>query len=201
MRAGVLWRVTDRLRSLALMERAAAIYRQLGDRLNLGAVLSMTGGDYIVLGRHADAAAALAEAQLLLSGGDRTKALLRVMNDLGTLANNRNQMDDAVRYYGIAFELAQTLKDIVCENITLFNLGEVEFRRGAIERAIEFAREAARGLRIGGQRPYLGWPLTNLMRRRLCRSSAKKVGIGCDCACRPWRCLGLMMDGILLRHN
>jgi predicted ATPase len=162
-RAATLWRPTDRLRSVALMERAVAIYRQVGDRLNLGIALSMTGGNYVFLGRHADAEAALAEAQALLSGSDRTKSLTTIMTDLGTLANSRNRIDDAARYYGIALELAQTLKDSLRENITLLNLGEVEFRRGATERAIECAREATRGLRgTTFQRPYLGWPLNNL---------------------------------------
>ena len=44
----------------------------------------------------------------------------------------------------------------------MLNLGEVEFRAGAIGRAMEYARQSAASLRSAGRFPYLGWPLVNL---------------------------------------
>jgi|HubBroStandDraft_1064217.scaffolds.fasta_scaffold00046_52 predicted ATPase/DNA-binding winged helix-turn-helix (wHTH) protein len=159
---GSLWREADRRRAVALMERSAALYRQIGDRLNLGSILSLLGGNYAYLGRHAEAKAALDEARELLAGSTRLKSLWNVMNELGNLARLVKDTDEAVRCFGLARDLARTLKDVVRESFVLFNLGEVEFRLGAIDRAIVRVRESAEIRRASGQPSYLARSLINL---------------------------------------
>jgi predicted ATPase/DNA-binding winged helix-turn-helix (wHTH) protein len=159
---GILWRNADRGKSVALKERSAALYRQIGDRLNLGSTLSVLGGDFVYLGRHAEAKEALDEARDLLTGSYRLKSLQNVMNELGVLAQLTNDIDEAVRCFGLARELARTLKDAVRESIVLVNLGEVEFRLGAIDRAIVRVRETVAIRQAGGQSSYLAQSLVNL---------------------------------------
>jgi predicted ATPase/DNA-binding winged helix-turn-helix (wHTH) protein len=161
-RAGTLWRRLDRARAVALAERSVALYRQIGDRLNLGTALGLLGGDYVYLGRHSEAEAILAEARTVLTGSNHDKSLFRAMTDLGNLAVSSNDLDKARHCYTAAREIAQKLKDTLRENIIIFNLGEVEFRAGEINQAIEYARESASGLRAAGHRIYLGWPVINL---------------------------------------
>jgi tetratricopeptide (TPR) repeat protein len=140
---GISWRDADRAKSVALKERSAALYRQIGDRLNLGSALSLLGGDLAYLGRYTEAKAVLDEARDLLASSNRLKSLWNIINELGVLAQLGNDIAEAVRCFGLGRELARTLKDVLREGIILFNLGEVEFRLGAIDRAIERARESA----------------------------------------------------------
>ncbi|MEA2756756.1 MAG: MalT-like region, partial [Aliidongia sp.] len=160
--AGILCRHADRLRAVALLEQSAAIYRKLEDQLNLGAVLAMLGGEYVYLGRHDEAKATLDEAWTLLSGSNRIKSLLTIMMNCGNLARNRNDIAEAVRCLTIAGDMAEQMKDALRQNIVLFNLGELEFRRGTIDQAIEYARASANGLRAAGEHYQLARPLTNL---------------------------------------
>ena len=161
-RAAILWRFADRLRAVALLERSAALYRQIEDRPNLGSVLGLVAGDYFHLGRHAEAGVAFKEARESLSGSNRIKSQINVMTDLGSFALVMNEPDEACRHYLVARDLARQAKDITRENNALINLGEAECAVGAIDQAIECAREAISGLRAADQSSRCGPPLTNL---------------------------------------
>ncbi|MGB8840842.1 MAG: winged helix-turn-helix domain-containing protein [Aliidongia sp.] len=159
---GVLYRHTDRIRAAKLLKQSATIYRKSKDKLNLGAVLAMLGGEYIYLGRHEEAKKALDEAWKLLSGSNRIKSLQNVMNNCGNLALIRNDLAEAARCLDIAAHLAREMGDALRENINLLNLGELELRRGALDRAIECARTAARSLKSAGEVSFRAKALTNL---------------------------------------
>jgi len=161
-RIGMLWRGSDRQRALALFERSAALYRQLDDRLSLGSVLGLAGGDCAYLGRHAEAKLALDEARDLLAGSERRKSLITVMNELGSLALATNEPDEARQHYAAALDLARDLDDAVREAIVLFNQGELEFSLGAIDPAIGYARESVNRLRSADLLSRCGLPLSNL---------------------------------------
>ena len=162
MRAGMLWRRTDRARALPLAERSVAFYRKLGHLPDLGVAVGFVGGDYVFLGRYDEAAAALAEAQTLLSGNSRVKSSLRVTLDLGTLAQRENRVDDAKSTYQAAHDLARTLKDPLREYIVIHNLAVLEFGLGNLAQATEHSRDAASGYRSINQPAYLGVALVNL---------------------------------------
>ena len=178
-RAAILWRRTDRLHAVALLERSAALYRQTTDRLNLAAVLGLIGGDYIYLGRQAEAKALLGEARENLSGSSHLKSLYSVMNDLGSLALATGDADEARQCYAMARTLARQVTDATREGIGLINLGEVEFRVGAVNQAIEFARQAADGLRSANQPFYLATSLVNLASYHVLQDNAAAAR---DCA-------------------
>jgi predicted ATPase/DNA-binding winged helix-turn-helix (wHTH) protein len=169
-RAAVLRRRTDRLRAVELFKRSIVLYRQLGDDLNVASVLGLIGGDYVYLGRYAEAKTMLEEARPILSASNRTKSLWNVTNELGSLALLTNKFEDARHYYTTARDLARALRDSLRENLCLTNLGEVEFRLGAIERAVTYAHDATAGLRATNQRSYLGPALVNLASYQIVRS-------------------------------
>ena len=160
--AGGLWYNSDRPRSLAQHERSVALYRRIGDQLNLGTILSTIGSLYASLGRNAEAKAALREAEEILSSSDRKRSLFNVMNNLGTLAGFMNETDEAKRSYARALELARAVQDVSRESYILMNLAEVEFVLGSVDRAIERARDAVRGLRSTERRSFLVLGLINL---------------------------------------
>jgi predicted ATPase/DNA-binding winged helix-turn-helix (wHTH) protein len=160
--AAILCRHTDRLRSVKLLKQAATIYRKLKDKLSLGAVLAMLGGEYIYLGLHKEAKAALDQAWKLLSGSNRVKSLQDIMTSSGNLAWIRNEIAEAVRCLAIAGAMAEQLQDDLRKNIVLNNLAELECRRDALVPAMEHAQDSADGLRAAGERYRLAQPLTNL---------------------------------------
>jgi DNA-binding winged helix-turn-helix (wHTH) protein/tetratricopeptide (TPR) repeat protein len=144
--AGVLIREADRPRSLALLERAAALYQRLQKRERLGAVLGLIGGTQLFLGRYDAARASLLQAEKILVLGDQSKALLNIFNGLGILAAMQKAPQEAIRYFGQARDIARLLNDPLRGNYILLNIGELEFEQGAVDRAIERASEAAAGL-------------------------------------------------------
>jgi tetratricopeptide (TPR) repeat protein len=160
--AAILCRDTDRLRSAKLFKRATVIYRALKDWLNLGTVLSLLGGCYIYLGRYAEAQKILDEAQKFLAGSDRQKSIQNIMSYRGSLALIRNETDEAWRHLLNARHLASRMGDVLRENIALFNLGELECRRGNIGEAKVCARKSADNLRAANELYQLARPLTNL---------------------------------------
>lgn len=168
--AGMLIRETDRGRSLLLFQRAEAIYRQLRDQRRLGAIKALIGGTFLFMGNHEAARAALLEAEKLLRLTVQTKALLNALNDLGTLCSQTGEAAEAVRYYTLGRDLARMLGDNLREGVILMNLGDVEFRAGATDRALEWAAEAARQLRSVSS-PYEARPLVNLATYEVLRGS------------------------------
>jgi len=160
--AGSLWSNSDRLRALAQQERSAALYRQIGDRLNLATVLSTIGSLYTSLGRNAEAKTALREAEGILSSSDRKRSLFNVMNNIGTLAGFMNETAEARHSFVRALELARSVKDVSRESYILMNLAEVEFVQGSLDRAVEWAREAVSGWRSIHRRSFLVLGLISL---------------------------------------
>jgi DNA-binding winged helix-turn-helix (wHTH) protein len=171
---GLLWREADRLRSLVHFQRAAAIYRKLNDKRNLGDVLGVIGGAHLFLGQHEQARAALEESEKLLSITDQSKALWNVLNGLGLLASASRMPKEAMHYFGLARDLARMLEDSLREHIIVLNMGELEFAQGAIDRAIERAREAARGLQTAPI-TYRVRPLVNLATYEALRGDLAKA--------------------------
>jgi tetratricopeptide (TPR) repeat protein len=114
------------------------------------------------LGRHAEAKTSLTEALEILSSSDRKKSLCNTVNNLGTLALLVNETAEARGLLTRALDLARGLKDPVWEHNIVSNLAEVDFAAGDVDRAIERARDAVKGLRSADRRSYLEWVLFNL---------------------------------------
>lgn len=168
-RSAMFYRFADRRHAIELMEQSADQYRELVDGTSLGMVLGQLGGNYLYMGRLADAERTLGEALQLLSGSNRTKSMIQIRGDLGSLAVSNNNIEEARRSYLTMRDLSHQVGDIIRFNIAVANLGEAEYRAGLFEQAIEYAREASRGFRAAGQTSYLAWALTNLVSYQVLR--------------------------------
>jgi predicted ATPase len=163
--AALLCRNTDRRRAVKLLKQVAAIYRTLKDRLNLGTILSLLGGNLIYLGRYAEAKKTLKEANTLLAASGRRKSLQNILNESGTLALMTNDTAEAERCYRNAREMADEMQDALREFSAMLNLGELELRCGRLKNAPRYAREAISmlsDLQFPGKESYLARALTNL---------------------------------------
>lgn len=159
--AGMLHRQANRRLALAKSERAAEIYREIGDHRSLANVLASVGDDLVYLGNARVARPILEEALAFLNESRPTKTLERVANRLGTCCLLVDELIDAGRQFTTQKRAARALQDAVRLGIALFNLGEVEFRLGATRQAIELATQSADMLLRAGEGTYAGWPLTN----------------------------------------
>ena len=157
-----LWDSSDRRRTLTLLERSAAIYRQLNDQMDLAPVLATIGRLYAGQHRDADAEAVLCEAQELLSHTDRKKSLLGVVSTLASAAYHRRDVAEAMRQLTRALELARSLKDTVRVANILANMAENEFLQGAVDRAEGRGREALAIMRSTNRQSHREWALVNL---------------------------------------
>ncbi len=157
----LLW-FSDSLRALPLLEKSAALYRQVADQPHLGATLASIGGLYAYLGRNEEAKAALSEAHHLLISTDYKRALYNTLNSLGTLSLITNDYAEARRLYTGALDLAREMEDVTREGNILLCLAEVEFNLGDVAQAIELGRGAVSRARSDEQRHYLAYPLLNL---------------------------------------
>jgi predicted ATPase/DNA-binding winged helix-turn-helix (wHTH) protein len=160
--AAILWRLADRSRARDLLERSAALYRRVNAPLDLGAALGALGGIHMYFGQYADAKALLDEARMLLTGSNRRRSMGSLMHHLGSFALLTNKPHEARQCFTIVGDLARSRNDKVRENVSLGNLGEVEFSLGAIERAIACAKGAVIGLRALNRQTQLGQALVNL---------------------------------------
>jgi len=147
---------------LALLERSAALYRQLGDRLRLAPPLGMLGIAYVHTGRNAEAKALIDEAHKTLSASNHKKQLCGLINRLGILSAYMNDNIEAPNHYIGAIALARELKRSKIEYTCLLNLAESEYALGSAEQAIKLTQEAISGFRRLGRRDILGAALANL---------------------------------------
>jgi predicted ATPase/DNA-binding winged helix-turn-helix (wHTH) protein len=157
-----LWDSSDRRRTLTLLERSAAIYRQLNDQMDLAPVLATIGRLYAGQHRDAEAEAVLREAQELLSHTDRKKSLLGVVSTLASFAYHKRDVAEAMRQLTRALELARGLKDTVRVANILANMAENDFLAGAVDRAEVRGREALAIMRSTNRHSHREWALVNL---------------------------------------
>lgn len=160
--SGIYQRSSDGLQALRSLERSAALYRQLGEQLDLARVLNLIGYLRIFFGRRAEGKAAFDEAWYLLSAGNYPKSLGNLMIQLGIYHVLGNQLAEARACFTRALDIGRDLKDVNRESEALLNLAEVEFLEGNIDRAVELGRELVRRWRIARWQERLARSLTNL---------------------------------------
>jgi DNA-binding winged helix-turn-helix (wHTH) protein len=159
--AGLMWREADRQTSLGFLEKAEKLYRTNNDLKSLTYVLALIGDQYVLLGRHDEATATLIETEMLANAHGQLKILMITLNARGLLCMIQNNLAEARYFYNSVRDIARRLGDRVREYICVLNIAEVECYDGALDRAIERAREAAHGLR-NAPTTYRARPIVNL---------------------------------------
>ncbi|HLY57624.1 MAG TPA: winged helix-turn-helix domain-containing protein [Stellaceae bacterium] len=165
--AGNLWQWSDRRKALALLDRAAAIYRETGDTAGLGGVLSLVGAIRMILGESAEAARILGEARTLLEPSGRRKSLFNALNCLGVLAGLTGNMAAARDMFEEMLQFTRRSGARDREIVALVNLAEAEFNLGQYEEAAERAATVVHHLRTSSRQEDLAWALVNLATYRI----------------------------------
>jgi tetratricopeptide (TPR) repeat protein len=171
---GLLIRDTDRRQALEYFGRSVVIYRQRCDIWNLGSSLAMLGETQLYLGDYALAKANLEEARKILIATDRFKHLWTALNNLGILSNMSGDKKEALYYFDLARDLGRNMKDDLREFLILMNIAELDFSGGAIDRAIDRAQEARRGLRFAPV-SFRSRPVINLAIYEATRTSTARA--------------------------
>ena len=159
---GNLWFSSDRPRALAALERAAALYDELGETVERGAALALAGVIHSFLGARDQAKALLTLARELLAGAKRPKTLFNIYNNLGVIAAMEGDFRGARDSFEQALRLARRLSARQSEVTALINLAEIEFNLGEIDLAVERANAAIAFLRDDELHNDLGWALVNV---------------------------------------
>ncbi len=154
--AGVLHRF-DRRETRLLLERAAAIFREMGDEEGVARTnVNIVEHHLVTGGKPSEVAALLQGAREVLLASGSNRSLASALNALGMLAIEQRDLPAAIDHYRALREMAPQLKDSRTELLALGNLAVLEFTRGDVERAIELGREAvsvARGSTFPGHLP------------------------------------------------
>jgi predicted ATPase len=161
---GSLWGSSAPTRELAALEKAAALYRQLGDALAFGDSLVCLGGTLAAMGRFEQASHAFAEALPLLERAGQAKALARYFDSLGLLkmltgdtASARIHYEEALSLFRGAGAQRQVLH-------MLGSLAGIDWALGDLNASLAGFRETVAVLRKSPLTPQstLGLLLVNL---------------------------------------
>lgn len=148
-------------RCLERGERAAALYRAIGDPLGLARSLTLLGTLRARSGQHDAAKAALTEAWDLVAPTNFAKTQLYVRISLGELARGMRQFAEGRDYLLQSLQIARDLRSHQ-ETACLLHLAGLEYFFGDVEQAIERCREAVVSARATPAHRNLGIGLMNL---------------------------------------
>ncbi len=149
-------------RTYALLEESLALFRAVGDRGGIAAVLTAQGAHAWGLGDYPQSTQRLNEALALYREiGDRY-GITRVLHTLGDTAGDQGETARATGLLSESLALAREQGFVVQVPLILNGLGDVACRQGEYERAMALYWEALALLQNVGDRWEVLWPLRNL---------------------------------------
>ena len=160
--AGRLWMYSDRPRALTMIQRAADLFREMGDERQLGMVLSSKGNVETFVGRYVEAEQSLAEARVLLDRAGVHRPRYGLALSRAILAMRVDGPERARLFYDEALAIARTDGRVEETARVLVNLAEIDFELGDADRAIARAQEAAASFRARNLLSPLGITMLNL---------------------------------------
>ena len=166
----LLWRQLGRLidqtpsRAQAAFERAASLYRSVGDRLGLVHTLAQLGRALAHLAQWDASAAALAEAHALLVETDAPWLRALYLFNMGFLSNMRADFGQARDYYEQAHLLFLKAGDEFTAAAAKGNLANITWALGDLEATEASFRQHVALMRHSPMRTprVLGWTLASL---------------------------------------
>ncbi len=147
--------------ALAALERAAALYRDVGDRPRLGRALVVIAQTRTRRGEVAQAKDLVEEARLLLAGTSFKRSRFNLTHAVGVLASHLGDLPGARRAYFEGLKSAREFSPSL-EIKSLTNLALVEYRLGNLPQAIGLARESVSCLNFKNIHTEGDIPLNNL---------------------------------------
>jgi predicted ATPase/DNA-binding winged helix-turn-helix (wHTH) protein len=150
-------------RAVETSERAAHLYRRLGDRPALGRSLLQRGRMCVFMGRFDQAALAFAEAFPLLEQTGSPRAIASYFREFGALAMLTGDLVSARTHFEKAFTLYREAGAEANARAVLLNLADMTWSLGDLDAALIRFREAVALMRKPPViRDMLGSCLTNL---------------------------------------
>ena len=137
----IFWNVIPEPIVLAYIERAAILYREQGDRPNLGIALSSLGFLYGGQGQYERAKSILAEASELIGNSNLKKARIELNRYLALTAMYMNEIAEGRVYIARAVDIARGINSFR-ESMCLNSWAVLENVAGNHDRAIEIIRQA-----------------------------------------------------------
>jgi predicted ATPase/DNA-binding winged helix-turn-helix (wHTH) protein len=146
-----------------LLERSAAISRQIGDELGLAKTNVILANLQMIAGRpHSEVVASMKGVREAILASGHKRSIAGAMDGLGVIAHHEQNFAVAVGNLSLAAELARQLKNVRREQSARNNLALVEFSRGDVERAIQLGQESVSRCRPLPHRSLLEEALENL---------------------------------------
>jgi predicted ATPase/DNA-binding winged helix-turn-helix (wHTH) protein len=164
LRLAIVWGTAEPARTVEVSERAIALYRQLGDILQLGKSLERLARILVFMGKFDQATPVFAEALALFESARTPKWIGSCLEGdgfrkmlTGDLAGARDNFERALAQFRVAGATSHILGVLV-------NLGDLSWALGDLDAALAQCRE---GIRLMRGAPYfakdmLGTCLTNL---------------------------------------
>jgi CHAT domain-containing protein/tetratricopeptide (TPR) repeat protein len=146
--------------ALKTFQKASAIYREIGDRSNLGETLSIIGNIYYNIAQYKQAVSSFNQALVILREVGDKKAIGDVVNGLGAVHDKLGESLKALSFYQQALVLAEELNDFkriafakrLLRSIALKNIGGIYDSTGKYPQALKYYQQSLAILqKIGDQ--------------------------------------------------
>ncbi|MGH8181124.1 MAG: ATP-binding protein [Steroidobacteraceae bacterium] len=163
-------------RALPALRRAVSLYRESGERLDLGRALSFCGLNLARTGRLAEGLAALEEARGQLSAAAHPKSLALCLTNLAIARTVAGEFEVARALLDESLAVgAHSKADFWVWRARIYK-AEVEFAEGQLEEAIAQAREVVALSRAARRTGLLGHALCNLAGYLIARGDLEEAG-------------------------
>ncbi|MBP5971658.1 tetratricopeptide repeat protein [Brasilonema sp. CT11] len=128
--------------ALKTFQKASAIYREIGDRPNLGETLSIIGNIYYKFALYKQALDSFNQALVLLGEVGDKKAIVDAVNGLGAVHDKLGESSKALSLYQQALVLAQDNGDSKRIAIALKNIGGIYDSTGKYSQALKYYQQS-----------------------------------------------------------
>lgn len=149
--------------TLNYLNKAENLYKQLGDKTNVGLMIMRKGGVYYAKGQYAEAMRKAFQATEIFKDIDQNLQLAHAYMQLGNIYYFLRSYDKASHYYNLSADYYLLMKDSVGWAFSLSNLGlskieQDSFRQGLnIQRKVlPIIKKSGRSISIGNTYHYLG---------------------------------------------
>ena len=173
---GFLTTGEPRGRAVPALRRAVSLYRESGEPLDLGRVLSFYGLNLARVGELTEGLAALEEARRQLSAAAHPKSLALCLTNLGIARTVAGEFEAARALLDEALAVGAHSKADFWVWRALIYKAEVEFAEGYLDEAITQAREVVALSREARRTGMLGHALCNLAGYLIARGDLEEAG-------------------------
>jgi signal transduction histidine kinase len=140
--AGMSSDLNDQQQALSYLQKAIAIFNDLGSDFGKARALAGLGVVHRALGQHEAALSVLAESLALFRSSANRPGEARALNDIGAIHQDRGEYDLALEHHYQAMRLREQADTPQALITSLLNIGRVHLRTGRLDDAEPILRRA-----------------------------------------------------------